>query len=636
MPASAARIVRQYLIQLGVLPNSASNAEWSSTIGGLQPDLSNAIAFVDTTPFQEGRLMTGQRVVHPRIQILIRSIDNPTGWNKGEAIQAAFDALGISAGGLSPVTIGSSLYGLKAVHVLVPMTPMGEEKDTRRTLFSINAQVELVELTPDNYKRMYGTSTPTVGDYVIGINESTGQWTLFLVGDIGGGGGGAGDPSALVGLAPVIGTASTFLRSDSAPALDLAIDPTWTGGHTFTGVLFSSGGLIVSGIIGLTGSVFATLPESDPGTQNQLWRNRDNVVMESNGPILYLPFAIRSITNNGLNQILVTFEGTPHRLPSIESSVLISGNSETGYNGVALVVVANAGSTITLAFQDGSGYIGDGLGGTLIGIYPHVAGYSSDATLDTSLWVLAEPADLTGSGSAGTATDGGGAGAFARKQITLPTAGNALSITIGIGAGSRITITDGVFSAYAENAFGAVAGLASNSSGDIVHSGGNGGANVGGGGTVGTIFGNGVAGNDGDGGTSTVPGAVDSSGGGLRTGGGYVSPSDGGPFGSGADHLGGGGGSGGGGTNGEATSAAAHIVHYRPFHSVLKIINNGNGTATVTVPPGGVVPAIDSWVLLWTAGVYQVLSVDSATTFTLTGSPSSVIGSFWEQEDGSD
>lgn len=41
------------------------------------------------------------------------------------------------------------------------------------------------------------------------------------------------NPSASVGLSAVNGSASTFLRSDGAPALSQSIAPTWTGVHTF-------------------------------------------------------------------------------------------------------------------------------------------------------------------------------------------------------------------------------------------------------------------------------------------------------------------------------------------------------------------------------------------------------------------
>lgn len=42
------------------------------------------------------------------------------------------------------------------------------------------------------------------------------------------------NPSASVGLSAVNGVATTFMRSDGAPALSQAIAPTWTGAHTFT------------------------------------------------------------------------------------------------------------------------------------------------------------------------------------------------------------------------------------------------------------------------------------------------------------------------------------------------------------------------------------------------------------------
>lgn len=45
------------------------------------------------------------------------------------------------------------------------------------------------------------------------------------------------NPSASVGLSAVNGVASTFIRSDGAPALSQAIVPTWTGTHTFGNAL---------------------------------------------------------------------------------------------------------------------------------------------------------------------------------------------------------------------------------------------------------------------------------------------------------------------------------------------------------------------------------------------------------------
>jgi hypothetical protein len=43
----------------------------------------------------------------------------------------------------------------------------------------------------------------------------------------------AANPTATVGMSAVNGSATTYMRSDAAPALSAAISPTWTGTHTF-------------------------------------------------------------------------------------------------------------------------------------------------------------------------------------------------------------------------------------------------------------------------------------------------------------------------------------------------------------------------------------------------------------------
>lgn len=57
------------------------------------------------------------------------------------------------------------------------------------------------------------------------------------------------NPSASIGLTAVNGSASTFMRSDAAPALDQSIVPTWTGSHTFSpasgNTLITAGNLTV-------------------------------------------------------------------------------------------------------------------------------------------------------------------------------------------------------------------------------------------------------------------------------------------------------------------------------------------------------------------------------------------------------
>lgn len=68
-----------------------------------------------------------------------------------------------------------------------------------------------------------GSATPTLA--VTGTASISGSNT----GDQSG-----ANPTASVGLTAVNGSASTFLRSDGAPALDVSISPTWTGAHTLS------------------------------------------------------------------------------------------------------------------------------------------------------------------------------------------------------------------------------------------------------------------------------------------------------------------------------------------------------------------------------------------------------------------
>jgi hypothetical protein len=63
------------------------------------------------------------------------------------------------------------------------------------------------------------------------LTDAAGNGTLSWVVPAGGATG--ANPTASVGLAAVPGSLGTFMRSDGAPALSVAITPTWSGAHTF-------------------------------------------------------------------------------------------------------------------------------------------------------------------------------------------------------------------------------------------------------------------------------------------------------------------------------------------------------------------------------------------------------------------
>jgi hypothetical protein len=73
----------------------------------------------------------------------------------------------------------------------------------------------------------------------IGYGYSDGTNFIFTTGTVL-----AANPSASVGLTAINGSASTYMRSDAAPAISQSITPTWTGVHTFNGASTVIGGLL--------------------------------------------------------------------------------------------------------------------------------------------------------------------------------------------------------------------------------------------------------------------------------------------------------------------------------------------------------------------------------------------------------
>ncbi len=68
-----------------------------------------------------------------------------------------------------------------------------------------------------------------------------------------GGGGTPANPTASVGLTAVNGIATTYMRSDAAPALSVAIAPTWTGAHIFSPA--SGVGVTINAAAGVSGLI---------------------------------------------------------------------------------------------------------------------------------------------------------------------------------------------------------------------------------------------------------------------------------------------------------------------------------------------------------------------------------------------
>lgn len=85
---------------------------------------------------------------------------------------------------------------------------------------------------------------------VVKVDGTTITSVAGVISSTGGGGGTGANPTAVVGLTAVNGSATTFLRSDGAPPISQSITPTWTGVHTFTQ------GLTTVGVAGTGNSVY--------------------------------------------------------------------------------------------------------------------------------------------------------------------------------------------------------------------------------------------------------------------------------------------------------------------------------------------------------------------------------------------
>jgi hypothetical protein len=117
--------------------------------------------------------------------------------------------------GLSTYTVGDLIY-CSATNVLSKLADVATG----------NALISGGVATAPSWGKI-GLTTHVSGTLPVG-NGGTGVTALSSL---------TANPSASVGLTAVNGSASTFMRSDAAPALDVSISPTWSGSHTFNNTI---------------------------------------------------------------------------------------------------------------------------------------------------------------------------------------------------------------------------------------------------------------------------------------------------------------------------------------------------------------------------------------------------------------
>lgn len=140
-------IMSDFLIDQGVLgdplASSLSYPLYTSSLpdGDNIPD--DAAAVYDSVGIKDGRLMSGPNIFHHGFQIVVRSEDYQTGWDKAEAVAAVLEAVKNTSHTMGGS--GGNAYTLNSVSQATPPIPFNEEGTKRRFLFTLNFLVTITE-----------------------------------------------------------------------------------------------------------------------------------------------------------------------------------------------------------------------------------------------------------------------------------------------------------------------------------------------------------------------------------------------------------------------------------------------------------------------------------------------------------
>jgi len=135
-------VIRQFLIDQGVLDNVDGDDKWPVTAGSLPATVDNRVSIQNTGGELHPRLMTGEENEYPTFQVMIRAFREDEGFQKASAIQEALMAVG-NGGGVEVLVEGTDTYVLQRVHKTSSFSKVGQTDDTRMQLISGNFKVTL-------------------------------------------------------------------------------------------------------------------------------------------------------------------------------------------------------------------------------------------------------------------------------------------------------------------------------------------------------------------------------------------------------------------------------------------------------------------------------------------------------------
>lgn len=149
---SPADVLRLYFVQTGVAISSSATplaGQWPIVTGDLPSSgQDNYLAIQDSGGMLDGRTLSDSKTqVHPRVIIVVRSLQYPVGFEKGRQITTLMDLIGkpVSRGGVGTpsITISSLVWTLLSATLSIPITKIGQEEKNNRQLFTINYRLTL-------------------------------------------------------------------------------------------------------------------------------------------------------------------------------------------------------------------------------------------------------------------------------------------------------------------------------------------------------------------------------------------------------------------------------------------------------------------------------------------------------------
>ena len=141
---TGAEVVYEYLKAQGMLQETNNLNPWWGTVGKKSAQPANHVVVYGPPGVSDGRIRTGEFIVHPGIQILVRGSTFPVARRRMRQILGKLQEVK-----MTPITVGTGASAVNVIFVSFHLTGdvghIGQETDGVRELFTMNGTVTIQE-----------------------------------------------------------------------------------------------------------------------------------------------------------------------------------------------------------------------------------------------------------------------------------------------------------------------------------------------------------------------------------------------------------------------------------------------------------------------------------------------------------